>query len=434
MKKYINKIPVVAMALVLLTFAACKKEYRNASGANATDVLNSSKGLTGIAASLQRVYTAGRSGMLYNSVTANGFVTNELVLLNSGNLPEAQLTAGGATVDGTNTILSGLWANANKIIYDADNVITNTPSVISDKNYAAGLIAYASIYKALAIGNMAQYWEKIPSGTGKNVTFITRVQGFEKAIEVIDNALAVIQANPPSASALSNLPAGIDIANTLYALKARYALFSGKYDVALTSANAVDITKKSTFNFDVLTLNPINDVAASNVNVYQVVDANLGLSGAFAPNPLDNRLTFYTVTATTAPVVRIGGFGLTSTTAFPVYLTGEITLIKAEANARKTTPDLAAALTELNKVITKVPATDPFGVGANLSALTGTYTQAQLLDEIYKQRCIELYMSGLKLEDMRRFARPTSERKRNFFPYPFTERDNNTNTPADPLF
>jgi hypothetical protein len=53
---------------------------------------------------------------------------------------------------------------------------------------------------------------------------------------------------------------------------------------------------------------------------------------------------------------------------------------------------------------------------------------------IYKHRSIELFMSGLRLEDMRRFARPLTERKRNFFPYPFRERDNNTNTPADPVF
>jgi hypothetical protein len=44
-------------------------------------------------------------------------------------------------------------------------------------------------------------------------------------------------------------------------------------------------------------------------------------------------------------------------------------------------------------------------------------------------------MSGLKLEDMRRFNRPLTERKRNFFPYPFQERDNNgANTPPDPSF
>ena len=81
----------------------------------------------------------------------------------------------------------------------------------------------------------------------------------------------------------------------------------------------------------------------------------------------------------------------------------------------------------------RLPAADPYGVGAALPPLVGL-TQAQILDQIYKHRSIELYMSGLKLEDMRRFARPNSERKRNLMPYPFIERDNNPNTPPDPTF
>ena len=110
-----------------------------------------------------------------------------------------------------------------------------------------------------------------------------------------------------------------------------------------------------------------------------------------------------------------------------------MTLIKSEAYARMTTPDLINALIELNKVVTKTPASDPFGVGAN-QPIQVALTQAQLLDQIYRHRSIELFMSGLKLEDMRRFGRATAERKRNFFPYPFRERDNNVNTPADPAF
>ena len=85
-------------------------------------------------------------------------------------------------------------------------------------------------------------------------------------------------------------------------------------------------------------------------------------------------------------------------------------------------------------VVTKTAASDLFGVGANLPAIAGPLSQAQLLDQIYRHRCIELFMSGLKIEDMRRFGRPTTERKRNLFPYPFRERDNNPNTPTDPAF
>ena len=109
-------------------------------------------------------------------------------------------------------------------------------------------------------------------------------------------------------------------------------------------------------------------------------------------------------------------------------------MIKAEAYARMASPDLTNAVVELNKVITKTPAQDPFGIGAGESPYAGLLTQTDVLDEIYRQRCIELFMSGLKLEDMRRFGRPDAERKRNFFPYPFRERDNNPNTPPDPPF
>lgn len=125
------------------------------------------------------------------------------------------------------------------------------------------------------------------------------------------------------------------------------------------------------------------------------------------------------------------GFAALPTTPWPVYLPGEMTLIKAEAYSRQN--DLVNGMAELNKVVTKLPANDPYGVGAGLPPVAGL-TQAQLLDEIYKQRCIELFMSGFKLEDMRRFGRPNSEKKRNFLPYPFLERDNNTNTPPDPPF
>jgi starch-binding outer membrane protein, SusD/RagB family len=174
-------------------------------------------------------------------------------------------------------------------------------------------------------------------------------------------------------------------------------------------------------------------VATSTNNVVQPKDSTLGLVPALAPSLTDGRVLFYTsINPTVAPRYRINGFGNGVATAIPVYLPGEITLIKAECYAR--TNDSSNSKTFLNAVITKTAAADPFGVGANQPAINSFGSYAALLDEIYKQRCIELFMSGQKLEDMRRFARPTTERKRNLMPYPLRERDNNPNTPADPPF
>lgn len=408
--------------------SSCTKEYQDPSRAKTDVALTSQQGLTAVAIGLQRVYTLSRTSVMFNSVAANGFVTNEFSLLNSGNIPELQLSTGGAAVDGTNTILFNLWTSANKIIYDADLVITNANN-LGDKGYASGLIAYSSIFKALAIGNLSQYWERIPDGTGQNVAFITRSAGFAKAISVLDNALTTIAANPISTGFNSNVPS-INIVNTLHALKSRYALFSGNYTLALTEANAVDLTRASSFNFDATSPNVLFTIISSN-NVFQPLNINLGLTGANLPDAADRRIPFYTFFAgTPTATIRMGGFATATSTPFPIYLPGEITLIKSEVLARQ--PDLTNALVELNKVVTKT--SDPFGVAAGLPALTGPYTQQQLLDLIYKHRSIELYASGLKIEDMRRFNQPTADRKRNFFPYPFQERDNNTNTPADPAF
>jgi hypothetical protein len=86
---------------------------------------------------------------------------------------------------------------------------------------------------------------------------------------------------------------------------------------------------------------------------------------------------------------------------------------------------------------------DPYGVNANQLPYSGATTQTALLNEIYKQRRIEMFLCGQELEDSRRFNRiapvlppapinANAERNRTFYPYPLVERSANTNTPADP--
>lgn len=440
MKKIIKITIYTGCALLLAGVTGCKKNYTNPNAATSTQVFSSSKGLMGTAIGIQRTYSLNVAPGVTDAV---GLTTHETFLLNSGNTSELQLTQGTNKVDGTNALLGNIWATANKCIYDANNVI-NGAALLGDKGYASGLIGYATIIKALSIGSMSMLWEKVPDTTGTTATgFIDRVQGFNRAIAAIDKALTTISANAISAGFLSDLPAGIlntttpaasDIVNTLTALKARYQLFAGNYAGALASANAVDLSRKATFNFEAATPNPVYSAATSTNNLYQPLDSTLGLPVSIAPDLADKRIPFYTaINATINPRFRLNGFWAVATSALPIYFPSEITLIKAECYARAATPDLANAVTELNKVVTKTAASDPLGIGAALPAVAPA-TQADVLTQIYRNRCIELYLSGMKLEDMRRFARPDAERTRNLYPYPFRERDSNVNTPADPAF
>jgi hypothetical protein len=114
---------------------------------------------------------------------------------------------------------------------------------------------------------------------------------------------------------------------------------------------------------------------------------------------------------------------------------GEMLLIQAEAYTRK--GDYVNGKKFLDSVLKKTPVQDVFGVGAGLPVYSGPLNETALLREIYKNRCIELYMSGLKLSDSSRFTRPgpndpNEERNRNYYPYPLAERSGNPKTPADP--
>lgn len=127
----------------------------------------------------------------------------------------------------------------------------------------------------------------------------------------------------------------------------------------------------------------------------------------------------------------VEGFYQTNTSVVPIYLPGEMLLIQAEANARS--GNLTQAVALVDQVRTKTAADDVYGLGASLPAYSGGTDHASVLDEIYRNRRIELYLMGLANEDTKRFNRPDTEYSRAYYPYPNVERDNNTNTPANPV-
>lgn len=420
---------------IVFTQFACNQEYLNPSTISQSQAVSSPDGLMTLANGLQYRYTTGGAGsVLYASTAGAGLTTREEFVLNVGNLDEANLTVGAGNVSNINSVVVNLWTKSHLVRSNAELILANT-GVVSDAGTKSGIIGYASIFRALSLGTLGLFFEQSPVTTGTNVPFVPRTQVFKEAITTLETAATQLASAPVSADFSSKIVPGIDIANTLQALIARYALFSGDYDKALGAAAKVDLTKKSVFNFDDNTRNPLFEATFGNLNVFQPTNANLGLTGALTPDPADKRLAFLSKPSTNtavAPVIATA-FYTANNSAVPVYLPGEILLIQAEAYARK--GDLTNAVASLNKVLTKT--TDVFGLGAALPAYSGAQTADAILTEIYRNRQIELAYQGFRLEDSRRFNRPGpgatgAERNRNFFPYPLTERNNNTSTPADP--
>lgn len=430
------------LAGTMLTATSCDQEYLNPSAASETQVTTDINGLITLCNGLQYRYSSTRAGVLYTAITASGLSTKELTVLNAGNGDEEQLRIGGANVTPNNGILRNLWAQNQLVKANADLILKSVATVSGDAGTKSGITAYASIFRALALGTIAQFWEKLPVTTGDNAVFVTREEALKEAIRTLETAATTLTATPVSSTFTTRIVAGMDLANTIQALIARYSLMVGDNAKALAAANKVDLAKKSSFNFDDATQNPLFFNTFGNRNVTEPTNATLGLPEALRPIAADKRLAFYlsNPAGVASGGVNLGraSFFTANSAAIPVYLPGEIQLIRAEASAR--TNDLVGATTALNAVLTKT--TDAWGIGAGLPAYSGANTADALLTEIYRQRCIELFLSGLKLEDSRRFNRlaPVAgnaasqvERTRTFYPYPLIEKDNNrANTPTDP--
>ncbi len=440
---------MVRIKIIMLLFfvtagtllTSCDKEYINPSTASGPSVTTSVDGLMNLCAGLQRRFTIGRQSPLYTAPVAGMYSVYGLRTLNVGNTSEAELETGKGAVSQGNSIVSQLWAQCLLTRTEAETVLDNL-SVAIDPGDKVGIKAYASIFYALSMGTLAQFFEKIPLVKENNAVFSNRVDALQKAITVLESADADLTATNPSAKFLSRVPAGIDIKNTVKALLARYynihSMVTGTYNSAsgnkaLTFAGAVSQTVKSEFRFNATTTNPLGEVNLT-VNVLGAIDSTLGLRNGLAPVPAstDSRIGFY-ISRTGPTTFPLKAFALNATASYPVYLPGEMSLIIAENQARQS----AFALSKTALDIVRTKTTDVFGIGAAQAAYSGPLTTADLLQDIYKQRRLELFLSGQEMEDSRRFGRPApnasgEERNRNFYPYPLIERDNNTNTPPDP--
>lgn len=421
----------LCLLVTSLTFTSCyRDEYLNPSQASNESVVTNTNGLIALCNGLQYRYTVSRTSPVYSTITANGLSTNELIVLNQGNTDEATLQAGRGNVIGNNAVVSRLWEQSHIIKANA-NLILDNIGIVGDAGTKNAILCYAHLYRGLALLQLGTYWEQAPISVGTAAEFSPRATVLAEAVKSFEAGATAAAGSPVFTTAFQG---GIDFANTFAALSARTYNMLGNSDKALEWANKVDLTKKSEWSYDDVARNPIFDVSYSNVNVCEPIDFNLGLTGGLVPSDNDGRVLFYLKSKTFTTTANEGkGFFTANGAKIPVYLPGEVTLIKAECYARKS--DLTNAVAELNKVLTKT--NDVFGVNAGQAAYAGEQTQSAILTEIYRNRCIELFNSGLKLEDSRRFGRPGpkdagSERTRNYYPYPNSERDNNPKTPADP--
>ena len=426
----------LVVGLSLLLVMGCSLDIINPNSPTEEAVLTTGQGIMGLAIGMQQYYSIG---VVQTMVLTPGLTSHE-VAVNRTFSGLFELETGGSALLEDNANLLNLWSNCLKVVAMASQLEASAPDIAMDNGTRSGVLALAYLHKAMALGVLAQSFEQSPIDVSTDTPpqFRPRAQVIAEALRLLDLASQVIKTTPTSTEFKTRvLGSGFDLQNTISAYQARFNLMAGQYQKAVDAANATSPSATSKFVYDDKSRNPMYD-AVTGLGRWAAID----LFGTDLTDPKDGRLAFYLTPSTKLsdpskiPIDVIKGFFDDPLKPIPVYLPGELRLIKAEAYVRL--GNLTAAVTEINAIRTKTAAQDPFGVGTSLPAYSGAVTLDALLLEIYTQRCAEMFWSGLRWEDSRRLGRPgpgtaKPERNREFYPYPVQERVNNPNTPANPL-
>ena len=442
------KIFTIIGALLISSglFTACDTEFENPNNPTEDVVLGTKEGLFALATGIRQYYSVAA---LRQVIEAPGITTRELGVTNTF-LNINELAKGGAELPSESGGITNPWVNIIRAKGMAESLIDGANEVDLTAGTRSGVLAYGNLIKAMSLGHLIQMFEQVPINNSADgaAEFSDRATVLANCISLLEEARDVMSASPVSDEFKSTvLWTEINLQKTVNAFLSRYYLLAGNYTESISAANAVLNDSDATNSMWVYDANNQNPIWNRTVNSADLnPQTNFGLLGDYVPEAGDGRVDFYlgndagfaNLDAGGQALSEMQGFFVTSTSSIPIYLNGEMLLNKAEAYARQS--QLTEAVIQLNLVRQK--SNDPLGVNANLSAWTGNETsQNDILEEIYKNRCIELFLTGMRFEDSKRFhpnfnvptaSNTTNERNRNFYPYPTIERENNPNTPADP--
>jgi len=400
-----SRIGAASALLTLALLAGCDTSLNlnNPNSPTQETALSSIDGVVATELGMQDQFAAS----VLSYVRAPALITDEWGTASKALAADQSLYTGDA-IDPSYGVVSDPYYNTYRVARTADAIIATVPKLGGlSAGFAAGLTANAKLFKAMALGMAAQQYARLPiDASVSGATPVDRAQAFAEVIRLLESArsdLAPYNTADLSVFTSRAVSTGFDVRNTIDAMLARYYLYTGQYQQALDAAKRVDLTKVSLLTYPDPALNPIYN--------YSVVAGYVAplKSWARSAELNDKRVPFWVDTLAAPPngnppSLQLSQFALygTRNAPFPVYLPGEVMLIKAEAEAQLN--DLPSAINDINAVRTKTgTATTP---GAQLPPLTAVQldTKDKVLAQIAHERQYELFSQGLRWEDLRRLG------------------------------
>jgi starch-binding outer membrane protein, SusD/RagB family len=420
-KSIFSRLGVIALAASVVT--ACDLDLTNPNALTEEQVITTLDGVVALGVGMQGQFAQ----CIEDFIVPPSLVTDEWGTRTRSLLSYQSLFTG-QNFENTYDIVSAPYACAAQITKSANTLLAAAPNVGLGPAFTAGITSLAKTFKAMALGYTAMIYEGMPvTNAADGAPVLPRGEVIDTVIALLESARADI-ANVSDADLAGFrsrvLGSGINLRSTIDAMIARYSLMDGRYQAANDAALRVTSNALSTITYPTPTTNPVWNLALT----LQYVG---GTTNFVASAEAGDRRPNYWLQATTAPIAGNPTDSLsytlrkysTQNEPFPLYLPDELTLIRAEAQARL--GNLQAARDLINQVRTQTTSTVDEPV-AGLPALTAAQLPdlQSILRQIAYERRYELYMQGLRWEDTRRLPVTTSVTFP-FLPIPDAECDNN---------
>jgi len=409
--------PVGALALSAVLLTGCDLDLTNPNAPTEGTVLPDPDGIMSLAVGMQ----GQMAGSMLAYVRAPALVTDEW-----GPGPAALADVRSmfsAEVDPSFGIVGAPYQSTYRIFRSADNLIENAGLVGLPSAMATGITALARLHKAMALGYAILHYREVPIETGFE-------GGVPRSREVVlGEVISLLRAAEADLATVSDaelsgfrtrvLDPNFDLRNSVQAMLARYLLIAGQYGEAIGAAENVSPSVLSAYSYTGGDRNPVQNYAFGLNYVTPL------MRFAREAEPGDARVDFWvdTTEVRTIEGVEVATMEAYSSQSdpFPVYLPGEMLLIRAEAHARQ--GDLGAARALINEVRTQCesPVAEPT---ACLEPLTEAElaTAEDIFAQILYERRYELYQQGLRWEDLRRLGGFAGQQPRiEFLPLPQSE-------------
>jgi starch-binding outer membrane protein, SusD/RagB family len=428
--RHSTRLSAIVCALGALLAGGCDLNLQNPNAPTEDEALSSVDGVIAVAVGLQAQY----NGSVADFLVPPSLVTDEWGT-ETRSLIAYQSLLTGQNFDASYGVVLSPWADAYRVVKTANSLILHAPQVGLGSGLQAGILSLARLYKAMALGTILMDFDQVPIDVSvPGPVPQPRAVVLDTVLALLDAARTDLVGVPDADLAGFNTRVkdpGLNLRETIDAMRARFALMAGQYQSAIDAADSVDLTVLSTFTYPSPARNPVNNLAFGLLYVgglKSFVDS--AEAGDLRPAYwLDTTATPFTGNPDSLmyPLRKFSG----NNDPFPAYLPDEMRLIKAEAFTMLGTLDSAAFY--VNAVRTRTASTldEPVAGLTALDPATQLDTPAKLLAQIAYNRRYSLYMQGLRWEDTRRLGSAiTTTPTLSVLPIPTQECDANPSNPC----